>query len=212
MAKATVGADLRLTGSHIVNGVYGTCGLSLPREIVEASIDPEIERQPRMSESSPLRTQHTVEFLRKHALQRREMPTQTNCAVVNQFIEEGINLGKIDSIAQFVWEDVVEQVPFPGQGPGLEGLKDVLRGMRAAFPDLHFSVEEQMAEGDKVLTRFEWAGTHRGDFLGVHATGRFVKVWGMVLDRLEEGRIKDTRIIMDIFGLMMQLEAFAPKT
>jgi steroid delta-isomerase-like uncharacterized protein len=138
------------------------------------------------------------------------MTTISNCAVVKNFIEEGINLGGIDSIAQFVWEDVVEQVPFPGQGPGLEGLKDVLRGMRSAFPDLHFSVEEQIAEGDKVLTRFEWTGTHQSDFLGVPATGRPVKVWGMVVDRLQDGRIKDTRIIMDIFGLMMQLGAFTP--
>jgi hypothetical protein len=91
---------------------------------------------------------------------RRTMPTISNSAVVNRFIEDGTNLGKIDSIAQFDWEDVVEQVPFPGQSPGLEGLKDVLRGMRSAFPDLHFSVEEQIAEGDKVLTRFEWTGTH----------------------------------------------------
>jgi steroid delta-isomerase-like uncharacterized protein len=139
------------------------------------------------------------------------MPTISNSAVVNRFIEGGINLGKIDSIAQFVWEDVVEQVPLPGQGSGLEGLKDVLRGMRSAFPDLHFSVEEQIAEGDKVLTRFEWTGTHRSDFLGIPATGRSEKVWGMVLDRLLDGRIKDTRIIMDIFGLMMQLDAFTPK-
>jgi steroid delta-isomerase-like uncharacterized protein len=140
------------------------------------------------------------------------MSTNPNCAVVNRFIEEGINLGHLDSIAQFVWEDAVEQVPFPGQGPGLEGLKDVLRGMRSAFPDLHFSVEEQIAEGDKVLTRFEWTGTHRSDFLGVSATGRSVKVWGMVLDRLQDGRIKDTRIIVDIFGLMMQLDAFTSKS
>ncbi len=139
------------------------------------------------------------------------MTAISNCSVVNRFIEECINLGDLDSIAQFVWEDVVEQVPFPGQGPGLEGLKDVLRGMRSAFPDLHFSVEEQIAEADKVLTRFEWTGTHRNDFLGVPATGRSVKVWGMVLDRLQDGRIKDTHIIMDIFGLMMQLDALRPK-
>src|ERR1700690_2101652 len=136
------------------------------------------------------------------------MSTNPNCAVVNRFIEEGINLGKLDSIAQFVWEDVVEQVPFPGQGPGLEGLKDVLRSMRRAFPDLHFSVEEQIAEGDKVLTRFEWTGTHQGDFLGVPATERHVKIWGMVIDRLLHGKIKETRIIMDTLGLMGQLGVF----
>lgn len=86
---------------------------------------------------------------------------------------------------------------FRARVPGLEGLKDVLRGMRAAFPDLHFFVEEQIAEGDKVLTRFEWTGTHRGEFLGVPATGRSVRVWGMV-------------IIMDALGLMMQLGVFPP--
>lgn len=130
---------------------------------------------------------------------------QDNRTIVRRFIEETINQGRIDSAVQFVWEDVLEQVPFPGQGPGLEGLQDILWGMRAAFPDLHFSVEEQIAESDKVLTRFEWTGTHRGQFLGVPATGRSVKVWGMVIDRFEAGRIKDTRIIMDALGLMVQL-------
>ena len=112
--------------------------------------------------------------------------------------------------SQYVWEDVVEQVPFPGQGPGLEGLKDVLQGMRTAFPDLIFSIQEQITEGDKVASRFEWTGTHKAAFLGVPPTGRSVRVWGVVIDRLVEGRIKDTRIIMDIFGLMMQLCALAP--
>lgn len=136
--------------------------------------------------------------------------TQDNSAIVRRFIEETINQGRIDSAAQFVWEDVVEQVPLPGQGPGLEGLKDILRAMRTGVPDLHFSVEEQIAEGEKVLTRFEWTGTHRAEFLGVPATGRSVKVWGMVIDRLEDGRIKDTRIIMDSLGLMIQLGVFPP--
>ena len=130
---------------------------------------------------------------------------QDNATIVRRFIEEVITQGDIDSAVQFVWEDVVEQVPFPGQGPGLEGLKDVLRGMRSAFPDLIFAVQEQVSDGDKVATRFEWTGTHQGTFLGVPATGRFVRVWGMVIDRLEQGRIKDTRILMDTLGLMIQL-------
>ena len=136
------------------------------------------------------------------------MSTLENAAVVRRFTEEVITQGDIDSAARFVWEDVVEQVQFPGQGPGLEGLKDILRGMRTAFPDLDFAIKEQIAEGDKVASRFEWSGTHQHEFLGVPATGRQVRVWGVVIDRLEEGRIKDTRIIMDIFGLMMQLGVF----
>ena len=121
---------------------------------------------------------------------------QDNRMIIQRFIEEVLNQGHIESTGQFFWEDMVEQVPLPGQGPGLEGLKGV--------------VEEQIAEGDKVLTRFEWTGTHRGEFLGVPATGRPVKVWGMVIDRLSDGKIKDSRIIMDTLGLMTQLGVFPP--
>jgi steroid delta-isomerase-like uncharacterized protein len=138
------------------------------------------------------------------------LSTQENAVIVRRFTEEVITQGNIESAAQFVWEDVVEQVPLPGQGPGLEGLKDILRAMRAAFPDLDFSIKEQIAERDKVASRFEWTGTHSGDFLGVPATGRRVQVWGIVIDRLEQGRIKDTRIIMDTLGLMIQLGVFPP--
>ena len=136
------------------------------------------------------------------------MTINENATIVRRFAEEVITKGNIDSAAEFVWEDVVEQVPLPGQGPGLEGLKHILRGMRSAFPDLDFSVKEQIAEGDKVASRFEWTGTHKGEFLGVPATGRQVCVWGVVIDRLEQGRIKDTRIIMDALGLMTQLGVF----
>ncbi|WP_233885495.1 ester cyclase [Paraburkholderia flagellata] len=130
--------------------------------------------------------------------------------IVRAFIEEVLNQGQIDAADRYFWEDMVEQVPFPGQGPGIEGLKDVVRGMRAAFPDMHWRVEEQLTEGDRVLTRFEWTGTHKGAFLGVDATGRSIKVWGMVIDRFQEDRIKETRLIMDTLGLMIQLGAVRP--
>lgn len=131
--------------------------------------------------------------------------TQDNAAVVRRFVDEVITGGEIDRAGDFVWEDVVEQVPLPGQGPGLEGLKDILRAMRAGFPDLVFAIQEQLSEGNKVASRFEWTGTHRGAFLGIPATGKKVRVWGIVIDRLVEGRIKETRILMDTMGLMMQL-------
>jgi steroid delta-isomerase-like uncharacterized protein len=132
-----------------------------------------------------------------------------NAHTVRQFIDETLNQGDVEGAARFVWEDVVEQVPFPGQGPGLACLQDVLRSMRTAFPGLHWSVEEQLADGDRdwVLTRFEWTGTHCGPFLGVPPTGRRVTVWGMVIDRFVEGRIKDTRMLIDTLGLMTQLGA-----
>lgn len=133
---------------------------------------------------------------------------QDNAGIVRGFVDEVITKGNIEAAAKYAWEDVVEQVPLPGQGPGLEGLKDILRAMRAGFPDIVFAIEEQVAEGDKVASRFEWSGTHTGAFLGIPATGRPVRVWGIVIDRLVDGRIKDTRIIMDTLGLMIQLGVF----
>ena len=135
---------------------------------------------------------------------------QNNSYLVRRFIQEVLTEGKIDAAGEFFRDDMVEHVPLPGQGPGLDGLKDVLRGLRAAFPDMQWTVEEQIAEADKVVTRFEWTGTHRDVFLGIPATGRSVRVWGMVIDRFEGGKIKDTRILMDSLGLMMQLGVFPP--
>lgn len=130
-----------------------------------------------------------------------------NATIIRRFVDEVINQGKFESAGQYAWEDVVEQVPLPGQGPGLEGLKDILRMFRTGFPDIVFSIQEQITEGEKVVSRFEWTGTHKGAFLGVPATGRAVRVWGVVIDRLVDGRIKETRIIMDTLGLMTQLGA-----
>jgi steroid delta-isomerase-like uncharacterized protein len=146
----------------------------------------------------------------KPELTRRAPLAQENSTVVRRFVEEVITQGQIDRAAEFVWEDVVEQVPLPGQGSGLEGLKDVLRAMRFGFPDLVFAIQEQIAEAEKVVSRFEWTGTHQGQFLGIPPTGKSVRVWGIVIDRLEAGRIKDTRLIMDTMGLMMQLGVIPP--
>lgn len=135
------------------------------------------------------------------------MSTEANKEVVRRFIEAAINQGDVDASGTYVADDVVELVPFPGQGPGLEGLKDVLRGLRTAFPDMHWTVDEQIAEGDQVLTRFTWTGTHEGEFLGVPASRRPVRVWGMVIDRIESNKVKETRLLMDTLALMRQIQA-----
>jgi predicted ester cyclase len=130
-----------------------------------------------------------------------------NAAIVCQFVEEVLNLGDIDGAARFMSEDVVQHVLFPGQKPGLMGFQEMMREARAAFPDHRWAVEEQLVDGDRVLTRFEWTGTHLGPFLGVAPTGRRVTVWGMVIDRVVDGRIKESRFLMDTMGLMAQLGA-----
>lgn len=128
-----------------------------------------------------------------------------NKAIVHKFIEEVLNQGNLERANDLVKEDFVELDPFPGQQPGREGLKAVLGGFLAAFPDMHWLVEEMVAEGEKVVTRFSWTGTHRGEFLGIPATGRSVQVKGVVIDRLENSQMADSRILMDTMSLMQQL-------
>lgn len=130
---------------------------------------------------------------------------EDNKARIREFIDRVLTAGEIDATGDYFHGDVVEEVPFPGQGPGLHGLKETLTRIRRAFPDMKWSVEEQIADEDKVLTRFIWSGTHQGEFLGIPATNRVVRVWGMVIDRFEDRKIKSTRILLDTLSMMQQL-------
>ena len=131
--------------------------------------------------------------------------SQTNKETLLAFVEEVINQARYERLNDLVLENFVELDPLPGQQQGREGLKDVLVAFRAGFPDLHWAIEEMIIEGDKVVTRFTWTGTHRGAFLGIPATGSSVAVKGVVIDRLEGGKMADSRILMDTLGLMQQL-------
>jgi len=129
----------------------------------------------------------------------------TNRAVIQAFFEDVLNQRRLDRADDLVKENFIELDPLPGQEQGREGLKAILRMLWSAFPDMHWVVSEIVAEGEKVVTRFVWTGTHRGVFLGIPATGRSVEVKGVVIDRLEDGRMADSRILMDTMGLMQQL-------
>ena len=133
------------------------------------------------------------------------MPEAENIAIVGRFVEEVINQGRYEAADELVEENFVELDPLPGQEQGREGLKDVIRMMRSAFPDINWIVEETIASGDKVVSRFKWTGTNRGKFLGFPVTGRQVVVTGVVIDRLHAGKMADSRILMDSMGLMQQL-------
>src|SRR5579871_2949794 len=129
------------------------------------------------------------------------MTPAENKSVVNRFVEEVINQGRLEQADELVVADFVELDPLPGQQPGRDGLKEIIAQMRAAFPDIHWMLDEMVAEGEKVVSRFTWSGTHRGPFIGIPATGRSISVKGVVIDRIVEGKMVDSRILMD--GLSM---------
>ncbi|PIF77368.1 steroid delta-isomerase-like uncharacterized protein [Variovorax sp. 54] len=132
---------------------------------------------------------------------------EQNKAIVKEFLYRVLSLGDIAATGDYFHTDMVEEVPLPGQGPGLAGLKETLVALRLAFPDMRWDVEEQIAEDNRVLTRFVWHGTHQGTFFGIPPTQRSVRVSGMVIDRFEGAKVKSTRILMDTLGLMQQLGA-----
>jgi steroid delta-isomerase-like uncharacterized protein len=130
-----------------------------------------------------------------------------NKAVISMFVEEVINQGRLERADDLVAADFVELDTLPGQQQGREGLKEIIGGMRAAFPDIHWVLDEMVAEGDKVVSRFTWSGTHRGVFFGIPATGKSISVKGMVIDRVMAGKMVDSRILMDNLSMLQQLGA-----
>jgi steroid delta-isomerase-like uncharacterized protein len=135
----------------------------------------------------------------------KDMSTAGNKAVIAAFIEDVINEGRLERANDLVAVDFVELDPLPGQQQGREGLKDVIGGLRMSFPDMHWVVDEMIAEDDKVVTRFTWTGTQRGAFLGIPATGRSITVKGVVIDQLASGKMAKSRIMMDTMSMMQQL-------
>jgi steroid delta-isomerase-like uncharacterized protein len=92
-------------------------------------------------------------------------------------------------------------------GAGREAFRTQWRQWQAAFPDLHFAVEDVIAEGNKVLTRWTLTGTHEGEFMDVPATGRKISVSGMSFDIIEDGMIAEGFDGWDALGLRQQLGA-----
>jgi len=138
------------------------------------------------------------------------MELEANKKFMNYFIEEVINNKNLDAANDLVAEEFIEEVPFPGQGPGRAGLKFALQSMFTGFPDMTWTVQEQIAEGEKVVTRFTWTGTHKGDFMGIPPTEKTVEVWGVVIDVVRNGLFAESRIIMDTVSLLQQLGIMPP--
>jgi len=78
-----------------------------------------------------------------------------------------------------------------------------------AFPDARYTVEDQLADGDKVFTRWSWTGTHKGELMGIALTGKPVRISGMVIDRIVDGKIVEEWEEWDALGMMQQLGVVA---
>lgn len=135
------------------------------------------------------------------------MLTETNKAVSRRFFEEVFGKGKLNVLDEIIASDHVNSGPgtLPGLPTGPEGAKQLVTVYRNAFPDVHFTIDEQIAEGDKVVTRWTADGTHKGELLGIPATGKTSTVTGVAVDRFANGKIVESWGIFDQFGMMQNL-------
>ncbi|MEV6327716.1 ester cyclase [Streptomyces sp. NPDC051909] len=122
-----------------------------------------------------------------------------------------VNSGDIDVIAkaidEFVAPDVDFVAPVPMGATGPEALKRVWEALLKAFPDIHVTLEDTVAEGDRVAARNTVTGTHLGPYQGLPPTGRSVRYGEMFMFRFEDGRIAELRGVVDVLTLLRQLGA-----
>jgi predicted ester cyclase len=104
-----------------------------------------------------------------------------------------------------VASDVVNHNPFPGSGPGIEGVKQAVTAMLGLFPDARFTIEDMIGEGDKVAVRVTLRGTHQGPFMGRPPTGAKVASTETIVFRLAAGKVVETWASRDDLGMMQQL-------
>jgi steroid delta-isomerase-like uncharacterized protein len=137
------------------------------------------------------------------------MSAEEHKRISRRIVDEAFAQGKVEVIDELVAEDFVNHDISgpPGLPPGREGVKELVRFYRTAFPDATVTVDDQIAEGDKVVTRYTARGTHQGDFAGMPATGRQFTSTGITIDRIEGGKIVESWNEFNQFALLQQLGA-----
>lgn len=130
---------------------------------------------------------------------------EQNRVVVRRVIEEVINRGHWDAVDELFATNFTLHDGPPGLPGGPEGAKQWFGLFRTAFPDIHLSIDDMLAEGDKVATRFTACGTHAGELFGIPSTQKPVTWTGLVLSHLEHGKVTDDWVHLDRLGLMQQL-------
>lgn len=132
--------------------------------------------------------------------------SQQNKETIRRSIEDVWNQARYDMTGDYVSSDfIVHGSLATGDVHGSDGINGYFSTLRSAFPNLHFTIEDQIAEGDRVVTRWVAEGTHEGDYQGVPPTGKIAHVRGIDIDRVVDGKVVECWTSVDELGLMIQL-------
>lgn len=132
--------------------------------------------------------------------------TTENKAIYRRIIA-AIGEGDERILRELLAADLIDHNPIPRQAPGAEGFLEWMRAARASFPDLSGTTEEVLTEGDRVVGRVTWCGTHRGAFLGIDPTGRSVAFEAIHIVRFSGGRAAEWWGVADLLGALHQVGA-----
>ena len=134
------------------------------------------------------------------------MSAEENKKVVQRFWKVWEEEDFVDLIDELLAPDYVNHSPgIPDQPTGPEGVKAVVSMFRSGMPDLRVTIDDMIAEGDRVATRYTIEGTHEGDLFGVPPTGRRLSIESMTVERVSGGKIREHRRITDTLDMMQQL-------
>jgi steroid delta-isomerase-like uncharacterized protein len=133
------------------------------------------------------------------------MPAEENKAVFRRYVEEVGNEGKLELADEIFDRYLAHQADGSVLERGPEDVKRFMGEFREAFPDFHSEIEDQIAEGDKVVTRWTMRGTHQGEFRGIAPTGNELEITGIGIFRFSGGKVVESWDNFDQLGMMQQL-------
>lgn len=132
------------------------------------------------------------------------MLTEKNKAIVRRFVDEVQCQHKLDVLDEVFSQDMVDHSHITNP-PNLDGTRQMFAMMFSAFPDFKATIQDQIAEGDKVVTRKTFTGTHQGDYMGIPPTGKDIAFEVIEIVELVDGKITDHWAVGDMLGMMQQL-------
>ncbi len=133
------------------------------------------------------------------------MSTEANKALFLRLNEEVMHQGNLAVVDELFTAAAVVHVPGAPDFLGRDGARQLFLAYRTAFPDVHITAEDLFAVDDRVVERYTFAGTHRGELQGIAPTGKAVRVPGMGVARIVGGQMAEVWFLWDTLGLLQQL-------
>ncbi len=130
---------------------------------------------------------------------------RANIAIVRKFFEVGPSKGDLAAADALLHPGFSLHTPLPTPGPGIEAMNNVIVTCRAAFHGLNVTIEDIMADEDKVTARFTARGIHKGEFMGLPPTGKAITMTGIEIFRVKDGKIAELWGEVNLMGLLQQL-------